>query len=160
MERLEHAIDIAIFNADDKLPQDANQKTANIAEMKRSYLLSSLGASSYKLLKSYCTPNTPSEKTYDELKTILKNNLAPKISTVSEQYRFNQLKQETNENLSLFMARLKKAVTTCGFEGQYDTMVRNRFICGLKSEKIRTSLLSEATDETTADIVLKKAIAK
>ena len=39
-------------------------------------------------------------------------------------------------------------------------MVQNRFICGLSSEKIRTALLSEATDNTSPDQMLEKALSK
>ena len=52
IERLECAVEIAMFSNDDKLPTDADQKRAKVEEMKRTYLLSCLGASSYKLLKN------------------------------------------------------------------------------------------------------------
>ena len=160
LERLEQAIDIAILNAEDKLPTDADQKAVRINELKRSYLLSSLGPSSYKLLKSYCTPEKPNEKTYDQLVQLLQRKLAPKTNIVSEQYGFNLLKQEASETITLFMARVKEKATRCGFANQYDSMVRNRFICGLRNEKIRTSLLSDCKDDTTSDAVLDKALTK
>ena len=160
IERLDQAIDIAIFNSEDKLPTDAGLKTAKINTIKRSYLLSSLGPVSYKLLKSYCCPAKPETKTYDELTKLLKDKLSPKTNKVSEQYRFNLLKQGSSESISLYMARIKEAATTCGFAEQYDVMVRNRFISGLSSEKIRTALLSDATDDTTSDTMLEKALSK
>ena len=47
IERLNQAIDIAIFNSEDKLPADHGERTARIYNIKRSYLLSSLGTVSY-----------------------------------------------------------------------------------------------------------------
>ena len=160
LERLECAIDIAIFNSSDKLPTDAAERTAKEGSMKRTYLLSNLGPSSYKLLKSYCTPTAPTAKTYEELKTILREKLSPGTNVISEQYRFNQLKQGVTESLAVYMARVKEHATMCEFGQQYDMMVRNRFITGLRSERIRTSLLSDCKNDTTADQVYGKAVIK
>ena len=75
------------------------------------------------------------------------------------------MKQEASENLTMFMARIKEAATTCEFGDQYDNMVRNRFITGLRDCKISTSLVSDtasATDQAgiTAGKILEKATAK
>ena len=140
LERLENCIEIAILNLEDKLPENADEKAQKIANIKRSYLLSSIGPACYKLLKSYCTPDNPNQKTYDELKKTLQDNLAPRPTTVAEQYRFNLIKQESSESISLYMARVKETASTCGFGGFYDQMVRNRFICGLRNEKIRMTI--------------------
>ena len=45
IERLECAVEIAMFSNDDKLPNDAEQKKAKFEEMKQTYLLSCMGAS-------------------------------------------------------------------------------------------------------------------
>ena len=145
LERLEQIVEILIFNASANLPTEPAERQAKEDSIRRSYLLSSLGRSSYKLLKSYCTPASPTTKSYDELKTILRQNLAPPINTVSEQYKFNNIRQEVNESLAVFMARIKEAAVNCEFRDNYDMMVRNRFICGIKSEKIRASLLTDST---------------
>ena len=78
LERLDQVIDIALFNADDKLPEEQGARAAKINEIKRSYRLSSLGSVSYKLLKSYCTPDKPNEKSYRDLTKLLQDKLAPK----------------------------------------------------------------------------------
>ena len=160
IERFECAIEIALFSNVDKLPTEDDAKTAKIMEMKRTYLLSCLGASTYKLLKSYCIPQTPTEKSYDDLIKVLKEKLSPGTNVVSEQYKFNQIKQESTETLSNFMARIKESAAACSFEGQFDSMVRNRFITGLRDDRIRTSLLSEATSTTTSEQIYEKALVK
>ena len=160
IERLECAVEIAMFSNDDKLPNDQEQKKAKVEEMKRTYLLSCIGASSYKLLKSYCIPEVPSAKTYKDLVDILKTKLAPGTNVVSEQYKFSQIKQESTETLACFMARVKESASACAFQTQFDSMVRNRFITGLRDDKIRTSLLSEAKADTTSEQIYEKALVK
>ena len=160
LERLENAIDIALFNASDKLPTDETAKVQAAEGIKVNYLLSSLGPSSYKLLKSYCVPDNPKQKTFKELTDLLRKKLAPTLNTISEEHKFGQLKQGTNETLTVFMGRIKEAATTCDFGTMYDKMVRNRFITGMKSDKIRTSLLGDCSADTTADKVLEKALTK
>ena len=99
-------------------------------------LLSHIGSEGYKVLKSYCAPEEPAKTAYQDLTKILREKLAPTPTEVSEQYRFAQIRQETTESLSMFMARIKTAAADCGFRDFYDTMVRNRFICGLREEKL------------------------
>ena len=154
---LECAVEIAMFSNDDKLPPDAEQKKAKVAEMKQTYLLSCMGASSYKLLKSYCFPDSPSEKTNKQLIDILKTKLARGTNVVSEQYEFSLIKQET---LACFMARVMESASACAFQTQFDSMVRNRFITGLQDDKIRASLLSEARADTTSEHIYEKALEK
>ena len=54
------------------------------------------------------------------------------------------------------MSRVKIRASKCGFGESYDRMVRDRFICGLKSEKMRAYLISDEKI-TTAALVLQKA---
>ena len=152
-----------MFQQSDKLPTEPAEKTDKMEDLKRRYLTSSLGPASYKLLKSYCQPAKISETSYAELKKLMLEKLAPRTNPVNEQYKFNVIKQEASENLTMFMARIKEAATTCNFDTQYDNMVRNRFITGLRDCKIRTSLISDAASATaniTADGILEKAVAK
>lgn len=100
LERLDQLTEILIFNSSANLPTEADERRAKEDNLKRSYLLSSLGKTSYKLLKSYCTPAAPTTKTYEELKTILRQKLAPPVNTVSEQYKFNSIRQEVGESLA------------------------------------------------------------
>ena len=120
IERLEQMVNIAIFNAGTNLPPDDDNnraaRTRQINEIRRSYLLSSLGRTAYKLLKSYCTPDAPTVKTYEELVAILRQKLAPPTNTITEQYRFSTMKQELNESLAVYMGRVKEGQQTVSLE--------------------------------------------
>ena len=70
------------------------------------------------------------------------------------------LKQNSGESLSSFMSRVKEAGHTCNFGALYDQMIRNRFISGLRDSQTRSSLLSLAEDEMSAEKAFEKAITK
>ena len=146
LERLDAHIELYLFDVTDKLPTVEADKTKKVEELSKSILISSIGAHTHKLLKSYCQPNYDLSKfTYEQLKKVLTDKLAPTtINYVNEQFKFNLLKQEATESLSRWMARIKDKATHCKFGNEYDNMVRNRFITGLRDNKIRTGLIDQA----------------
>ena len=62
----------------------------------------------------------------------LLTKLAPPVNAASEQYKFSLCKEEESESLSAFLARIKDT-----FGDQFQNMVRNIFICGIRSSGIR-----------------------
>ena len=159
IDRLGSAIEILLFTNGYQLPTGEGARAVMIGQLKKNYLLSSVGQMGYKYLRSYCAPTEPADKTYEQLIELLKQHLAPAPKPISEQYKFSLLKQDSGESLSSFMSRVKEAATTCAFEGLYDRMVRDRFICGLWDSKIRTSLLS-GEDDMTSNTAFEKAVIK
>ena len=151
LERFEALVEV------NRVYADAN--AADKPAKKRALLLSLLGPQSYKLLKSYLAPEKPSDKTYDEIKKCLTDNLAPEPSAISESFKLSQLKQETAETMTVFMSRVKLCASKCDFGDSYDRMVRDKFICGLKSEKIRAALINDA-EVKTAQQAFTKALAR
>ena len=123
------------------------------------FLLSCIGPNGYKILKAYASPANPRTMPFDDLIKLLTDNMAKKQSTISETYKFNCMKQETAESLSLYMSRLKLAASKCEYGETFDRMVKDRFICGLRSEKLRAHLINDATI-TTAAQAMKKAEAR
>ena len=151
-ERLESMIDVnEVFIG----AKDANEK----AMRKRSLFLAAIGREGYRLLKAYVAPDLPKTKTYDQLKKCIMDNLVSKPSAVAESYKLTQLKQEPSETLAFFMSRIKLAATKCDFGDSYDRMVRDKFIHGMHSEKIRSMLINDAT-VTTSALALEKAMAR
>ena len=155
IDRLESSIQIALFTNSDNLPTEAERKEEATNELKRNYLLSCIGPTGYKYL--YCSPDNPTTKSFDELVKLIKDHLSPRPKAISEQYKFGLLKQDSGETLSSFMSRVKEAGSTCGFGPMYDQMIRNKFICGLRDSKIRSSLLSHGDDEMTSTQAFENA---
>ena len=138
-------------------PVYSSASDADKPAKKRAMLLSLIGAEGYSLLKAYLAPEPLNVKTYDELKESILTNLAPKTSVVSESYRISTLKHETAETLSIFMSRIKQCAIKCDFGNNFDRMVRDKFICGIRSEKLRAKLISDSSITTSA-LALSKAI--
>ena len=69
----------------------ANSVPADSAEShkRRAILISVIGAKAYDVVSDPCSPIPPSEKTYAQLTTILKNHFAPKKLVIDERYRFH-----------------------------------------------------------------------
>ena len=61
-------------------------------EKKRAILLTVCGHKTYGLVLSLASPTKPSEKTYTELKTLIRNHLKPKPLVIAERFKFHQRK--------------------------------------------------------------------
>ena len=57
-------------------------------DKKVAVFLSSIGAKTYKVLRSLVSPDQPNTKTLDELKTLLRAHFEPKPLVISERFHF------------------------------------------------------------------------
>lgn len=112
-------------------------------ELKLPTLISLVGDSVYELMVNLCNPKKPTDLTYDELVTIVREHLQPKPSVMAERYRFRQRRQETGENLMQYIAALKKLSKDCEFKETLTDNLRDQFVCGVSSDLIRQRLFSE-----------------
>ncbi|XP_063384587.1 uncharacterized protein LOC134670706 [Cydia fagiglandana] len=108
-------------------------------------LITVMGAESYELLVSLCTPTKPSEKTFEDLTTIMEKHLQPKPSALAERYKFRHRKQANNESIAEYVAVLKRMSKTCEFKTavSLEESLRDQLVCGLSSETIRQRLFAE-----------------
>ncbi|XP_023949372.2 uncharacterized protein LOC112053970 [Bicyclus anynana] len=107
-------------------------------------LITVMGAESYELLVSLCTPDKPHTKSFKELTTIMANHLQPKPSELAERYKFRHRKQGEAESISEYVAVLKKMSKTCDFGAGLQESLRDQLVCGIKSETIRQRLFAES----------------
>ena len=156
LERLEHTIEIMILREEIIFTDDAEKD-----KFKVSCLISNIGPSGYQVLKSYCTPSSPKDKKFEELDKLLSDNLAPSDSSaLLEAYDFANMMQDEGENLGTFMSRLQQKANLCDFRALHDRMMRDRFLHGLRDEKIRLYLMAQKDGITTSVDVLSKAMEK
>ncbi len=113
------------------------------APKKRAVFLSGIGPSTYSLLRNLMTPDVPSSKTYDELKATLSAHFKPKTLVIAERFRFYKRNQHENESISDYIVELKKLASTCDFGEFLSIALRDRLVCGLRSESIQRKLLTE-----------------
>lgn len=71
-------------------------------------LITFMGAASYELLVNLCTLAKPKTKTFEQITLVMKKHLQPKPSELSERYKFRNRKQLCSENISDYVAVLKK----------------------------------------------------
>ena len=128
--------------------------TANeIAERRRvAVFLSVIGAKMYSLLRDLVSPVSPKDKTFDELAEVLKKHFEPKPLVTAERFTFHRRNQSASESILEYVAELRRLATHCEFGEYRDQALRDRLVCGLRSENIQKRLLSEA------DLTLARAV--
>ena len=120
VERLEH-----FFTANEITDKDK----------KRSIFLVSVGAKTYKLIRSLVTPGDPKDLTYDELAKLDQEHYQPKPSAIVQRFKFNTRVQQPGETISVFLAELRRLSEHCEFGSTLDEMLRDRIVCGQMTTK-------------------------
>ena len=115
-------------------------------------LLTAIGRKTYALLSSLLSPTKPQEKSFAQLSTALKDHYQPKPLVIAERYKFYKRKQSTEETIAEYMAQLRRLATHCEFKTFLDEALRDKLVCGMRSENTRQKLLTEA------DLTLTKAV--
>ncbi|CAB0039118.1 unnamed protein product [Trichogramma brassicae] len=108
-------------------------------DKKAAIMLTRFDEDAYKLAKHLCAPGKPADKEYKDLVTIMSNHLAPKPSEVMERCKFNTARQEAQESVSEFAARLKKLSLHCNYT-DLPTACRDQFVCGIRDHETRVTL--------------------
>ena len=62
---------------------------------------------------------------------------------IAERYHFHLRQQTSNESVAEYIAELRRLASTCEFGAFLDEALRDRFVCGLRSESARRKLLTE-----------------
>lgn len=115
-------------------------------------LLTLIGGETYQLLRSLVAPALPASKTYADLVKVLKKHFAPTPLVIAERFHFHRRSQNPGETIAEYMAELRRLTTHCEFGDYLDQALRDRLVCGLRSESIQKRLLSEA------DLTLERAL--
>ena len=118
-------------------------------------LISVISAKAYDVLSDLFSPIPPTEKTYGQLTTILKNHFAPNKLVIAERYRFHNCTQRKGESVTALAANMKHLASTCQFGTHLNEALRDLFVCGLRSKETQKKLL---TEDHTFDTALKVAL--
>jgi hypothetical protein len=117
---------------------------------KKSIFLATVGATTYKLLRSLCN-NDPKGKTFAQLCTLLQDHLSPCPNVIAHRFKFFKRDRMSSESMSQYLAELRKLSEHCEFQDKLDEQLRDKFTCGCNNEKIQHKLL------TIKDLSLKSA---
>ena len=123
----------------------------------RAVLLSVVGSKVYQLLRNLTAPAKPSEKSYAELKTLLKTHYRPKRNVTTERYRFQSRVQKQGESIPDYVAALKQLCLHCEFGGDLQPRLRDAFVFGLANTDTKKRLLQK--DNLNLDAAVSAATA-
>ena len=115
-------------------------------------LFSVMGPKMYGLLRSLVAPDKPGEMDYGRVVDVLQAHFAPKPLVIAERFRFHKRNQGEEETVAQYVAVLKRLSEYCEFGAYLEDALRDRFVCGLKSETVQKRLLTEK------DLTFHKAV--
>ena len=113
--------------------------------------LTVVGGKAYTLLRNLLAPIKPATKSYSELVKVMKDHLKPKPLIIAERFKFHRRNQREGEQVAQYLAELRRLTEQCDFKDYLEEALRDRFVCGLRSEVIQRRLLAEE------ELTLKKA---
>lgn len=123
------------------------------AEKKVATFLTVMGAKTFNVFRALIQPKKPGEFTYDNIVKTLSEHFSPKPLMIAERFRFYKRNQEEGETVTMFVAALRKLAEHCEFtEDTLKDAIRDRLVCGLRSEAAQRKLL------TVENLTLTKAI--
>ncbi len=114
--------------------------------------LSAMGKKTYAVLRDLVSPESPRDKTILELAVVLKQHYEPVPLVIAERFNFHRCCQQHRKSVSEFVADLKRLSLHCSFGAYLDEALRDRLVCGLRSEATQKRLLTEA------ELTFKKAV--
>ena len=83
------------------------------AEKKVAIFLSGIGAKTYTELRSLVAPAQPKDKSFAELKTLLKAHYDPKPLVTTERFLFYRRDQAAEQSVSEFLVELRRLASHC-----------------------------------------------
>ena len=95
------------------------------------------GAGAYKLLRSLCAPDKPSETTYAELKVLMKQHLSPTPNIIAERFAFNSRNRNPSESVYKYVAELRRLSQDCDYGASINDMLSDRLVCGMVLSRIK-----------------------
>ena len=138
----------------ERLEQYFTANDVKDAGKQRAILLSVCGPTSYQLIRNLVAPNKPTEKTFAEICSAVKDHHHPKPSAIVRRFQFHSRTRRDGESISAYVAELRKLSEHCDFEATLETMLRDRLVCGINDSRLQRRLLAEKdlTFQTAMDI--------
>ena len=122
---------------------------------RRAVLISVMGPAAYKLARNLLSPAKPTEKTYEDIVTVLTKHYSSVPTEVMQRFRFNSRSRKAGETVAAFVAELRRLAEHCNYGDTLEKMLRDRLVSGVNEEAIQRKLLAER--ELTYDSALRIA---
>ena len=113
-------------------------------KQKVTLFLTAIGAKTYGLLRDLLSPEALMTQSFKQLTDALTGHFEPKPLVIAERYYFYQRSQKINESVQEYLAELRKLAQHCALGAFLNDALRDRFVCGLRSQAALKRLLAES----------------
>ena len=86
----------------------------------------------------------------------MRKHYEPKKVVPAERFTFHRRNQGAEESVAEYVAELRKLTLNCDFKDHLDEALRDRFVCGLRSEATQKQLLTESELTFTRAVEIAK----
>ena len=124
---------------------EANFSTYEVTDenKKKNFLIVSLGTKIFDTLCNLTAPELPSDKTYDDLVTLLKDHFTSRPSYHRSLCLFQQRRKSSTETLKEVYVDLKNLANNCKFGNSYDGRLRDQLFIAVDNQPYFKYLMSE-----------------
>lgn len=130
---------------------NANEFTQKSDDVKIAMLLNAVGDEGLQLYNTFGLTEQQ-KKNYKNVIQAFETYCTPRKSTVLNRYKFFMRSQQVGESFDHYQIELKHLAQNCEFEGQSDSLIRDRIIIGVQDSVLQERLLREV------DLSLKRTV--
>ena len=112
-------------------------------EKQRAVLLSVVGGPTYQLIRNLLAPTKPTDVTFAEIVKTVQRHVQPQPSVIVQRFNFHSRTRRTGEDVSTFVAELRRLSGHCNFGTALNDMLRDRLVCSISDQRIQRRLLAE-----------------
>ena len=115
-------------------------------------LLHVIGPAALEVYNTFTWDSDDDKQKVEVILTKFEAYCIPRTNVTWERHVFNTRNQREDETIDQYVTDLKKKAQTCEFRDLKDSLICDRIVCGIRSDKSRSRLLKEP------DLTLQKAI--
>ena len=119
---------------------------------RKAIFLTSLGTSTYSLLRTLVRPRQPQDLELADIIQQLRSHYEPKKVVIAERFRYYKRQQKEGETVTVFLSELRRLAKRCEFGDKLSVALRDQFVCELRVEALQQKILAET------DLTLDKAV--
>ena len=134
-----------------RLYSNATGRDKKSEEIQCSTLLTVAGEEAVEVYKTFDFPKEETNKTEILIKKF-ERYFTPKKNVTFERHVFNTRNQGTSEKIDSYVTEHRKLAKACEFAQLHDSLIKDRIVCGIKSDDVKARLLREN------DLTLEKAL--
>ena len=120
--------------------------------IKASTFLHVIGPESLEIYNTFTFENAGDKNKLDPIMGKFQTYCNPRKNLTYERHIFNTRNQQTGENIDAYVTDLKNKASLCEFDALKDSLIKDRIVCGVRSDEVRARLLR------IPDLSLEKAI--